>query len=223
MPARRTILNTACGALLALLLLAVVAWWLAGLTPRWYQPVAADNAAAMALGETAEYRLVEEFQRIRPVDEVWRLRIPEAAINAWLATRLRQWLAGRGGAWPPELGSPQVRITPAGITVGVSADAIGGRVGLLTLTPNIADGRLSFATAAGLGSLPIGIPSQFITPHLMAAAGTSDSLAFLATILQGDSMSAAVPLVDYRHVHIHTIALEPGACVIRASTRVDTN
>ena len=223
MPTRRTILHALLGALLAMLVLAAIGWWLAGIAPGWYEPVEQDNAAALTLGETAEYRLVEEFQRIRPADEVWRLRIPEAAINAWLATRLRQWLAGRGGDWPAELGSPQVRITPAGITVGVSADAIGGRVGLLTLTPIIADGRLSFATAAGLGSLPIGIPSQFITPHLMAAAGKSDSLAFLATILQGDSMSAAVPLVDYRHVHIHTIALEPGACVIRASTRVDTN
>ena len=221
MPTRRTILHALLGTLLAILVFAAVGWWLAGLTPGWYQPVQPDNAAALALGETAEYRLVEEFQRIRPTDDVWRLRIPEAAINAWLATRLRQWLAGRGGVWPQELGSPQVRITPAGITVGVSADAIGGRVGLLTLSPSIADGQLQLRPVGGVGRLPIGIPTSLVLPHIADEIDADNSIAFIHTLLQGKSTPSTIPLVDHRTVHLHSVTLEPANCVIQASTRSD--
>ena len=221
MPTRRTILHALLGTLLAILVFAAVGWWLAGLTPGWYQPVQPDNAAALALGETAEYRLVEEFQRIRPTDDVWRLRIPEAAINAWLATRLRQWLAGRGGVWPQELGSPQVRITPAGITVGVSADAIGGRVGLLTLSPSIADGQLQLRPVGGVGRLPIGIPTSLVLPHLADEIDADNSIAFIHTLLQGKSTPSTIPLVDHRAVRLHSVTLEPANCVIEASTRSD--
>jgi hypothetical protein len=221
MPTRRTILHALLGTLLAILVFAAVGWWLAGLTPGWYQPVQPDNAAALALGETAEYRLVEEFQRIRPTDDVWRLRIPEAAINAWLATRLRQWLAGRGGVWPQELGSPQVRITPAGITVGVSADAIGGRVGLLTLSPSIADGQLQLRPVGGVGRLPIGIPTRLVLPHIADEIDADNSIAFIHTLLQGKSTPSTIPLVDHRAVRLHSVTLEPANCVIEASTRSD--
>jgi hypothetical protein len=221
MPTRRTILHALLGTFLAILVFAAVGWWLAGLTPGWYQPVQPDNAAALALGETAEYRLVEEFQRIRPTDDVWRLRIPEAAINAWLATRLRQWLAGRGGVWPQELGSPQVRITPAGITVGVSADAIGGRVGLLTLSPSIADGQLQLRPVGGVGRLPIGIPTSLVLPHIADEIDADNSIAFIHTLLQGKSTPSTIPLVDHRAVRLHSVTLEPANCVIEASTRSD--
>ena len=221
MPTRRTILHALLGTFLAILVFAAVGWWLAGLTPGWYQPVQPDNAAALALGETAEYRLVEEFQRIRPADDVWRLRIPEAAINAWLATRLRQWLAGRGGVWPQELGSPQVRITPAGITVGVSADAIGGRVGLLTLSPSIADGQLQLRPVGGVGRLPIGIPTSLVLPHIADEIDADNSIAFIHTLLQGKSTPSTIPLVDHRAVRLHSVTLEPANCVIEASTRSD--
>lgn len=221
MPTRRTILHALLGTFLAILVFAAVGWWLAGLTPGWYQPVQPDNAAALALGETAEYRLVEEFQRIRPADDVWRLRIPEAAINAWLATRLREWLAGRGGVWPQELGSPQVRITPTGITVGVSADAIGGRVGLLTLSPSIADGQLQLRPVGGVGRLPIGIPTSLVLPHIADEIDADNSIAFIHTLLQGKSTPSTIPLVDHRAVRLHSVTLEPANCVIEASTRSD--
>ena len=221
MPTRRTILHALLGALLAILVLAAIGWWLAGLAPHWYQPVEQDNTAALALGETAEYRLVEEFQRIRPTDEVWRLRIPEAAINAWLATRLQQWLSGRGSDWPAELGSPQVRITPAGITIGMSADAIGGRVGLLTLSPIIADGQLRLRPVGGVGQLPIGIPTSLVLPHLADKFDVDNSIAFIHTLLQGKSTPSTLDLVDHRTVRLHSVTLEPANCVIQASTRSD--
>ncbi|MBT5583873.1 MAG: hypothetical protein HOJ54_07710, partial [Phycisphaerae bacterium] len=99
-PTLRTMCQALLGAVIGLILLAAIGWWLAGLTPQWYQSAATTDAAASELGETAEYRLVEEFQKIRPEEDVWRLRIPEEAINAWLTARLKQWLAGRGVDWP---------------------------------------------------------------------------------------------------------------------------
>ncbi|MDP7189803.1 MAG: hypothetical protein QGI74_08055, partial [Phycisphaerales bacterium] len=140
----RTLGIALLGAAIALMLLAAVGWWLAGLTPRWYQPTTATDAATSELGETAEYRLVEEFQRIRPPEEIWRLRIREDAINAWLTARLKQWLAGRGVDWPADTTSPQIHITPTGIEVAIASDDFGSRIGRFQVRPIITNNQLAF-------------------------------------------------------------------------------
>jgi hypothetical protein len=205
---------------MATLVLAVVAWWLAGLTPRWYQPAGPEDGAALQLGEAAEYRLVEEFQKIRPADTPWRLRIPEDAINAWLTARLPQWLAGQGVAWPPELGPPQIRMTPAGIELALASDDLGGRVGRLHVAPTIHGNQLTLPPPAlRLGRLPLRLPFAWIRPDVEEAVGQTEALRFLATLLQGGRIEATVPLADNRHVRLRAITWEPHACVIEADTQ----
>ena len=218
----RTLLQALLGAILALLLLAAVGWWLAGLTPRWYHPADPQDTAATHLGETAEYRLVEELQRIRPPEEAWRLRIPEDAVNAWLATRLRKWLSGQGVDWPEDLSPPQVRMSPAGIEVALSHNDLGNRIGRFRVRPVITGDQLTFeAPSLRLGRLPLPLPTAWVQPALEESLARAEDLAFLATLLQGEAIDAAMPLVDHRHVRLHTITLEPGACVIHASTALN--
>ncbi len=220
----RTLVVALLGAAIALILLAAVGWWLAGLTPQWYQPTTATDAATSELGEAAEYRLVEEFQRIRPPEEIWRLRIREDAINAWLTARLKQWLAGRGVDWPADTTLPQIHITPAGIELAISTDDIGHRIGRFRVRPVIDNNQLTLESPTfRLGRLPLPLPTDWIRPTLHESLAESGDLAFLATLLQGDSIEAAIPLVDHRHVQLAAITLEPGACIIQASTALDQN
>ncbi len=213
------LVQAAVGAAVGLLLLGAIAWWLAGLTPVWYQPAGPNDAAATQLGEAAEYRLVEEFQKIRPEDEVWRLRVPEDAINAWLATRLPQWLAGQDVQWPEALSPPQVHITPAGIEVAIASDDFGTRIGRFRGRPTISGDRLTLQSPSlGIGRLPVPLPASWIQQDLQDALSQTDDLAFLITLLQGDAIDAAIPLVDHRHIRLHLITLEPGACVLKATT-----
>jgi len=216
---KQRILNSFIGAALAVAALAAVAFWLAGLTPRWYQPPAANDPEAMALGETAEYRLVEEFQKIRPEDEVWRLRIPEDAINAWLGTRLPAWLEGRGESWPEELGTPQVRIRPSGIAVTAPTSHLGDRYAILTLTPAIQSGNFAGTIAGRIGRLPIPLPTSLLTGDLIGMVADTDELAFLGAACTSDPARAAVPLVDGRIISLQSIQLDQQSLVLTAITR----
>jgi hypothetical protein len=103
----------------------------------------------------------------------------------------------------------------------VSADAIGGRVGLLTLSPSIADGQLQLRPVGGVGRLPIGIPTRLVLPHIADEIDANNSIAFIHTLLQGKSTPSTIPLVDHRAVRLHSVTLEPANCVIEASTRSD--
>ncbi len=216
---KRHILNSLAGGAAALLVLTIIAWWLAGLTPHWYAPPALNDEAAQVLGETAEYRLVEEFQKIRPTGEVWRLRIPTNAINAWLATRLPAWLEGRGQTWPNDLGTPQIHIHAGRITLAAPAAALGDRTGRLVVQPRVEDDLLQCAVSAGLGRWPIAVPARLLTQHLPTAVTGDGALASLTSLASGNPIAARIPLVDGRSVDIRDIRIEPGAVVVTAITR----
>ena len=208
---------------MALVVLACVGWWLAGLMPSWYAPPDATDDAVRTLGEKAEYRLVEEFQKIRPPEEVWRLRIPADAINAWLAARLPAWLSGQGAEWPTELGIPQVHITPSGLTFAIQASELGGRTGTLTLWPVIDNGMLSCDVSGGIGRLPLPIPLSMVHPLIEDATEGSERLTFLAQLTNGDPVASTIPLVDHRQVRLQDISCEDGGIVLTASTFADRN
>ncbi len=213
-------MNALLGAALATLLLAAVAWWLAGLTPGWYQPLDPNDKAALQLGETAEYRLAEELQKIRPPQEPWRLRIPEDAVNAWLASRLPQWLSGQGVEWPAELSPPQIRMTPSGIEVAIASADLGDRIGRLRVLPNIVGNQLALSSPTlRVGRLPLPLPMDWIRSSLEEAINQAEDLSFLAELLRGERIDAVLPLVDKRQVRVRRITFEPGACVIEASTQ----
>jgi len=215
---KQRILPTLTGATLALLVLALIAWWLAGLAPTWYAPPDASDPAARGLGETAEYRLVEEFQKIRPEDEVWRLRIPEDAINAWLATRLPAWLEGQGEVWPDAIGVPQVRIRPSGITVAVPTSHLGGRHAILALAPAILGGDFAGTITGRIGRLPIPLPTSLLAGALAEVVEDTDALPFLDAAWSSDPVPAAIPLVDGRIISLQSIQLDQHRLVLTATT-----
>ena len=83
-------------------LLAIVAWWLTWQPPHWYQVPDASSDAVARMADRAEFRLIEEFQKVRDADDAWHVRIGDEAINAWLAARLEAWLSHEHGSMSTE-------------------------------------------------------------------------------------------------------------------------
>ena len=212
------------GSVCLLLLLMITIWILASWSPDWFDPVQKDDPAGGMLGEQVEFRLAEELQKIRPSGNVWRLRMTDEAINAWLATRLEPWLSHQPEVtWPESLSYPQIRFRSGGIDVGVRVNDLFGadRVAVLTFYPLIREGRIDLQPGGvSLGTLPIPFGRTILEarirqllPRLEGEAGSLIEAAF------GDAvMDALIPLVDDRTVRIKRMELDRGAIILEAST-----
>ena len=209
---------------MAVVLLGVLFAFLVGLvlslmTPGWYAPPTVQNAAAVELAQAAEFRLVEEFQKIREPGVPWKLRVPDEALNAWLAIRLEAWLAHDDRpAWPEFMSAPQIHTTTVGVyvAVGFNTSIVG-----LRIEPIIEDDSLQLIMRGGLlGRLPLPSPPATLLDRLQEAAGAGDEAAALATahLLDGQGVATTLKLVDGRTVHIDEVVLDDGAMILTART-----
>ncbi len=149
-------------AVTALVLLTVVTavglglWRLTWQTPTWWADPHPDREQTIVLADRVEYRLVEEAHKVRPDDERWQVRITDEQVNAWLATRLKAWVAHTHDlAWPARLGTPQIHFTEGTVNVGVDFEDDGRpRYLVADVVPRVVDGRLSVVLeGAALGRL----------------------------------------------------------------------
>ncbi len=134
----------------------VTAWRLTWLEPAWWPEDVAVNEQTDALADRVEYRLAEEAHKVRPDTAPWRLRVREDHVNAWLTSRLPQWLAhSENVEWPSSLGTPRVRFVQGGVSIGLAFDDHGRRRYVVAdLEPQILDGRLSLTlNGVSLGRL----------------------------------------------------------------------
>lgn len=205
-------------------LLGVLFAFLVGLTlsfmsPSWYDPPSTDDAPAVALAQAAEFRLMEEFQKIREPGTPWKLRVPDDAVNAWLAIRLEAWLSHDDRpVWPDFMSAPQIHTTPGGIyvAVGFNASVVG-----LRIEPVIKDDAVVVVMQGGLlGRLPLPAPPAAFLDRIRRAAGEGDEAATLAIthLLDAQSMPAVLELVDGRTVQIDDVVLDDGAMILTART-----
>lgn len=217
-------------ALAMILLLIALATFLALLTrsaPAWYRPPEPTDQQALALADQVEFRLLEEFQKVRPEPEPWKLRVREEHINAWLATKLRDWIESRPDLhWPENIDLPQVRFEPDGISLAVSIDAMGpAKIVVTRIRPRFEDGEL-FATVEqfSLGRLNIpGEPVQRIADlvdrHAADFAGQEPVAQLLLRMLRGEErIDPVLELADSRRVRLTDIQLDTGSLVLTAQT-----
>jgi hypothetical protein len=220
-------------AALTLVMAGSVVWRMTYLKPTWYTPPAADDRAAASLADRAEYRLVEEVQKVRPQqEEQWTLRVRESQINAWLATRLQAWLEHeQNGAWPAQLGTPQVHIQSTGISMAIpllNATGKVSRIVVARMSPEMSDGALMLhidRLALGRVILP-GEPLTNLMRLLgQAAPQTSSEPQMLKAldILAGKrSINPIFKLADSRRVRLLNFHLDEGMVDFTART-IDTN
>ena len=176
----------------------------------WYSVTDYTNSETAQLANKAEYRLNEEFHKIRPTDEVWRLRLPDDAINSWLSVRLDKWLTHDiEFEIPEEIKGLQVHVTPDGLWVAamVEIDDSEPRPIAVKLSVLVEDGKGSFKTLAirfGQIPLPVFILNEVIQEM---PEGVTD-------------FEARVPLTDDREVKIKAIDFEDGAVVLTCQTHL---
>ncbi len=147
----------------------ITAWRLTWVKPAWWPEDVAANEQTEMLADRVEYRIAEEVHKVRPDADPWKLRIKDDQVNAWLTSRLPEWLEHSENIdWPSQLGTPRVRFGEGSVTVGLSFDDNGRRrYAVAEFDPQIIDGRVSLAlNGVSLGRLWVpGASIQSLIEH----------------------------------------------------------
>jgi len=193
-----------------LLLLSIIGvtifFWLLASPMSWYSNSIA-NINSEGVAEQAEFRLVEEFHKVREVDEVWKLRIQDKAVNAWLTHRFEDWLTHEDSVSLPEgMSSPLLHTTTDGIWLGIVATLAEGEQPAAVQCHAVIEGGKLLLTPQRLrlGKLPL--PLSFL--ESMVVEQTSVSL----------ELNSQIELMDERIVTIQAINLEDGAIILTCKT-----
>ena len=206
---KRLFIFLVSGIAILTLIVGVVAWL--SLQPQsWYNPPDFNEPEIASLADLAERRMNEEFHKVRPVDEVWHLRITEDAVNAWLSGRLEGWLThDQQIEMPKEVHDPQIHITKEGVWLASNIEVEGNtpRPLAIELWIWIEDGTM-FAEpiSVRLGRVPVPLS---IFESVMTE---------LKEEMRG--IDAITPLMDDREVHILEIELEESAFVLTCQTHL---
>jgi hypothetical protein len=215
--------------LLIIIVAAVVLWRLSWIAPSWYEPPAASDTHSAALADKVETRVLEEAQKIRPTPaDRWTIRVRQEQINAWLCFKLRKWIEyDRGGSWPPELGTPQVRIEADGLSIAlpIARDATSSsRTLVARIKPRIINSALALEldrVALGRISLP-GEPLANLLQTLSDAAPQAKEDPTLTSVLdllaQRTQIDPVIKLSDGRRVRLLDLRLGDGFIDLTAQT-----
>jgi hypothetical protein len=164
---------------------------------------------ATARGEAFEQALVAALTKIRPAGEEWAIAIDPADLNAWLATRLPQWIAH-----DPELAALapattlRVAALEGALIIEDSARASADAVVSLPVTPSLVGGRLHLDIGlARIGRLPVPLAGSALATLLR------ESLDRLA------AGPAEIPLADRRRVELRALSCEPRRITLLFATR----
>ena len=103
-------------------LLVLLATSLTRMSPGWWRSVRADDPRTAELAEAIENDLVNVMYKVRnEAEEPWSIGLRAADANAWLNTRLGQWLTNRDDnfVWPTQVQNVQVEFDRGLIYIGV--------------------------------------------------------------------------------------------------------
>ena len=203
------------GAALAALILALI--------PPASRPALPPDAATR--GEAFEQALAAAISKVRPAGEPWAIALDPADINAWLATRLPQWIAH-----DPELAefsaAASLRIAASDGALVVEAPIGPSALGLIAsarVALELADA--DDADAKGLpvsGRLHLDIGATRIgrLPIPLAALGlpAAETVAAQLARLEQRSTDRRFRLGDGRTIEIRAISCEDGQIRIRFAT-----
>lgn len=165
--------------------LVLVVTSLARSAPSWWRSVRATDPATVARAESIENGLVNVMYEVRAdASEPWSVGLRAADANAWLNTRLAQWLLNRDErfVWPEQVRNVQVEFDRGLVQVGVEyVRDERPQVISATLRPEFhEDGSLWVrAESVSIGRLPL--PADWILgqaetawPDLFASGSVED-------------------------------------------------
>ncbi len=180
-------------------------FWLLSSPMSWYSHVQ-STVPDESVAEQAEFRLVEELHKIRTEGEIWKLRIQDNAVNAWLTHRFEDWLTHEDSMSLPEgMSSPLIHTTSDGIWLGVVAAYTDGEQPVAVEC---------FALIEG-GNL-------VLTPRRLRIGKLPLPLSFLESMIDEQNvsleLSPQIELMDERIVTIQALNLEDGAIILTCKT-----
>ena len=230
----RWVVGLTIGLVLCATVLVLLATSLARTSPRWWRSVRAADPRTVALAESIENDLVNEVYEVRTdAAGPWSVGLRAADANAWLNTRLSQWLLNRDErfVWPEQVRNVQVEFDRGLVQVGVEI-VRDGRPQVLTATlrPEFHDdGSLWVrAESVSIGRLPL--PAEWIIgqaesnwPDLFSTATTDGpEIRRLLDALTGAGPVATDPRVnlgDGRHVRV--IALRASGSTLHLTMQTE--
>jgi len=182
--------------------------WLSWQPQSWYAPPDYSQQEVKKLADRAEYRLNEEFHAIRQTDEVWRLRITDEAMNAWLSGRLEGWLThDQELEIPEEIYGLQVHTTPEGLWIAAMVeieDSIARPVATQVRVWFEKEKAYFEPISIRFGKIPVPVS---ILKNVMKEMP-----------VDANAVVPVVPLMDAREVEIKAIDFEEGAIVLSCRT-----
>ncbi len=185
--------------------------WMA---PAWWVAPDPFDERWIDLAGLVEKRLAQDTHRKRDAGASWTIRLREQQLNAWLATRLRPWVAHHGSDgnetidWPSAVGPPQVRLSEEGLSVAVEM-AVGGRSRFVEAlaTPKMSGGGLHLNLKhTRLGRVPV--PRRPVG-QVLRLLGTVTS----ATFVEHPMLKELVQIADGRDPIDPTLTLADGRTV----------
>lgn len=185
--------------------------WVSLQPPAWYAPPDFTDPEVAKLADRAEYRLNEEFHKIRPEEEVWRVRMNDDVMNAWLSGRLEGWLThDQEMTLPAEIHEPQVHLTRGGIWTYAQVEISQGSprpLGIKWWVWVDEDNVLIEPIGVRIGNLPL--PMALFETQIQKLRE------------EVTNVRAEIPLLDDRIVEVQHISLENGALVLTCRTTLN--
>ncbi|MSR44016.1 MAG: hypothetical protein EXS15_01470 [Phycisphaerales bacterium] len=177
-------------------LIAVVGWILSQcVPPSWINAQKLrDDPESVARARDLEQNLAAAIARVRPKDEPWAIRIRDLDINAWVATRLPQWIDHDPTlAWPVDGAQAQVHFGAGTATISIAAqDRIYSGSFTTTVTQR---GIIVLPGWGAIGRLPIPGGASMVTRWLKGAA--AESLELPKSFRLGDGREVEILHVEF--------------------------
>ena len=202
------------------------AWRLARAAPEWYAPPAIDDTESINIANDIEYEVQQQLHFYEE-DEAWELEVSQKEANAWLATRLPEWVQHEGGGqWPQGLGQPQIQLQDDAIDIAfaLSADSP-GEIVVARVRPQVSNGELRLSLAhVGVGQLTLpGSPTErlleLLEGSLPDGRGASSAVHDIVSLLSGQrGIDARVDLSDGREVLVTDFQIRQGKLLLQNRT-----
>mgnify|MGYP001424269993 CR=1 FL=1 len=225
-------------------------WMMTNQRPGWWRQIDPTDPRVVEAAEDVENELVNELHRAdRPsppemslpadtrwASEPWAFALPASGANAWLNTRLKQWLENRvdGFEWPEEIREVQVEFDDDSVVIGlrVQRGESGSQVLAARFGPQVReDGSLWVqAERVYVGRLPVPAgwvldeADERLTSMLSESVDDNEDLERLLAALSGERALMQVPLVelgDGRRVRLLAIKADRGLLTVTCRTEAE--
>lgn len=196
--------------------------------PAWWKPPNPADPRTLEAARAVENGVTTLLHQRHAPEQTWTMSLSSEDANAWLAARLKEWVANQDGSWvwPAELSSLQVEFRDGQVTLGVGLMYRGAvRVVSLSVSPRMDEAGALWlpATSVAIGKLSVPVSwalsgkESLLREYLPIDAATNAGATRVFDALAGKGPISSRPtmkLSDGRRVQIVGIRSESGKLLV---------